>query len=50
MDRPNHPHVIRTWAVDRIRGKAPHFAPSGKPGGKTSPRRPPTPADRRKQS
>lgn len=23
MDRPTHPHVVRTWAVDRIRVQAP---------------------------
>lgn len=23
MDRPSHPHVVRTWAVDRIRVQAP---------------------------
>ena len=23
MDRPSQPHVIRTWAVDRIRAQAP---------------------------
>jgi len=27
MDRPSHPHVVRTWAVDRIRTHAP--APGG---------------------
>lgn len=23
MDRPSHPHVVRTWAVDRIRVQPP---------------------------
>jgi|WetSurMetagenome_2_1015567.scaffolds.fasta_scaffold353127_2 hypothetical protein len=27
MDRPSHPHVIRTWAVDRIRSHSPATSP-----------------------
>jgi hypothetical protein len=23
MDKPRHPHVVRTWTVERIRAKAP---------------------------
>ncbi len=47
MDKPRHPHVIRTWTVDRIRSHGRHDQPLK--GRASNPPGPPRDANRNRK-